>query len=795
MTAPPAGAASGARVVRRWPTGADVRQVAEFAGPGGAPCVLVLAGATLQAWRWDGTLLWSDGTSAVTRVLHVRDDTALVLTGERLLRRLALHTGDVTWRGEAPDGTNLSGAGSSKLALVGGRLLWFTAPTYATAVTCRELLPGGDVSTVWVREFAGHYDAGFGPVLVVADVLGTGEPQLLLSTRTGSGYGTGDADVSTERLVLGREDGRLLQLVLSVADGSTLTEAAYRPDPGDYPCARPYGLLTTAAAPGGRIVVLVSCQVEEYYSVTRVRDGELARAWGRFVEKDWPHDAQELRPQVSSVVERPGENPWLVTGHHDGATWTTVVDDAVTGSRVATLAGHYFWGVTGSVAVVSPAVSRALTGAEPTLAVRLPDLTVVASFTGHPVITGEDELPAELSFHAERRSLVALGDGLLMREPSGSAAWWSPVSGASAALGVADVAGAFPGASGAAVLVSSSGALHRVLADGSAAGSVRPAGRRASALAVTSASGPVVLLDGPRDSRAVLPDGSELPLPGRVAAAGRTPSGEVVVACLEDTAVRCWRLEPSGWSPAGVVDTRGRPSHALLFDDASLLLVASRTGVHTADVGVHRLDGTALWHDAAQGPHPNQPAVARTPSGRWLAAYDDHGQFTARDAHTGEVLTKDDWTAAYTMPLRLESAPGWLRVGGIHGIDLLDDSGAVRWRHGAPLWTYFPGEAALAGPVLGCVTRSGRLDAFEAASGQLLWSLDLGPVAVRPPLLAVDGGFVAGTAGGALVVVDAAGGRRELLPGLGAAVETLAVSGAGLLAGTADGVVHEVGFG
>ncbi|WP_053202645.1 PQQ-binding-like beta-propeller repeat protein [Jiangella muralis] len=785
-------AARGARVVRHWATGADVRQVAEFAGPGGAPCVLVLAGATLQAWRWDGTLLWSDGTSAVTRVLHVRDDSALVLSGERLVRRLSLCTGASSWAGTVPDGTNLSGPGSSKLALVGGRLLWFTAPAYATAVTCRELLPGGDVSTVWVREFGGHYDAGFGPVLVVADVLGSGEPQLLLSTRTGSGYGTGDADVSSERLVLGREDGRLLQLVLSVSDGSTLTEVAFRPDPGDYPCARPYGLLTTAAAPAGRIVVLVSCQVEEYYSVTRVRDGELARAWGRFVEKDWPHDAQELRPQVSSVVERPDGNPWLVTGHHDGATWTTVVDDAVTGERVAALPGHYLWGVTGSVAVVSPAVPRTLTGAEPTLAVRLPDLTVAASFTGHPVVCGDDELPAELSFHAERRSLVALGDGVVMRLPSGAAAWWSPVSGASAPLGVADVAGAFPGGSGAAVLVSSDGALHRVGADLAAAGSVRPAGRRASALPVTSAAGPVVLLDGPRDSRAVLPDGVELPLPGRVAAAGRTPSGAVVVACLEDTAVRCWKLGSSGWEPAGAVTTRGRPSHALLFDDASLLLAASRTGVHTADLGVYRLDGTALWQDPAQGPHPNLPAVARTPSGRWLAAYDDHGQFTARDAHTGEVLTKDDWTAAYTTPLRLDTPPGWLRVGGIHGIDLLDDSGGVRWRHGAPLWTYFPGEAAVAGSVLGCMTRSGRLDAFDVASGRVLWNVDLGPVAARPPLVALDDGFVAGTAAGALVAVDASSGDRRELLSLGAAVETLAVGGAGLLAGTADGVVHEV---
>ncbi|WP_116948921.1 outer membrane protein assembly factor BamB family protein [Jiangella endophytica] len=789
------------RVVRRWATGADVRQVAEFTGPDGAPCVLVLAGATLQAWRWDGTRLWSDATSAATRVLHVRGDTGLVLSGERLVRRLDLRTGAETWRDETPDGTNLSGPGSSKLALVGGRRLWFTAPAYATAVTCRELLPGGAVETRWVHDFGGHYDAGFGPVLVVADVLGLGAPQLLLSTRTGSGYGTGD-DVSSERLVLGREDGRLLQLVLSVPTGATLAETAYRPDPGDYPCARPYGLLTTAPAPGGRIVVMVSCQVEEYYAVTRVRDGALSRAWGRFVEKDWPHDEQELRPQVTSVVERPGENPWLVTGHHDGTTWTTVIDDAVTGARVAALPGHYLWGVTGALAVVSPATSRPLTGREPTLAVRLADLGVVATHPGHPVVCGDDELPAEVSFHAERRSLVSLGGGLLTRLPSGEAAWWDPASGASASLGVSDVAGAFPGIDGAVVLVGGDGALRRVGADHAVAvGAVRPAGRRAAAFAVAHGAEPVVLLDGPRESLAIRADDTELPLPGRAVAAAREPSGAVVVACLEDDGVVCWRLRyDSGGGDserAGRVVTRGKPTHAVFLDEAGLLLVAERTGVHTAAVGVYRLDGTPLWQDLAQGPHPNLPAVARTPAGRWLAAYDDHGQLTVRDAHSGEVLAKDDWTAAYTTPVRIEEPPGWLRVGGIHGVDAVDEQGRVRWRHGAPLWTYFPGEAALAGSVVGCMTRGGRLDAFDVADGRVVWRVELGPVAARPPLVALGSAtFVAGTAAGSLIAVDVASGAAgELLAGLGAAVETLLADGSRLLAGTADGVVREVALG
>ncbi|PZF84268.1 PQQ-binding-like beta-propeller repeat protein [Jiangella anatolica] len=772
------------RVTRSWATGADVRQVAEFAGPDGAPCVLVLAGATLQAWRWSGEPLWSDGVSAVTRVLHVAGATALALSGERLVRRLDLLTGAETWRGEAPDGTNLGGPGSSKLAVVDGRLLWFAAPGYATAITCRELLPGGDVATRWVHEFDGHYDAGFGPVMVVADVLGAGTPQLVLSTRTGSSYGTGDDDVSTERLVLGREDGRLLQLLLSPSTGETIAEVDYRPDPGDYPCARPYGLLTTAAAPGGRIIVMVSCQVEEYYAVTSVRDGALSRAWGRFVEKDWPHDAQELRPQVSSVVERPGENPWLVTGHHDGMTWTTVVDDAVTGERLGSLPGHYLWGMSGSAAIVSPAAVRTLSGAEPTLSVALPSFEVVASHDGHPVTCGTDELPAGVSFHAERRSLVPLGSGVVLRLPSGEAVAWSPADGSTVLLGVSDVAAAHPGAGGAVVLVDSDGVLHRT----APGGVVRPSGRRAQALA----AGSVLLLDGERTSRAVLPDGTVHALPGRVVAAGGG-----VVACLTPTAVECWRVGPDGVTPAGSVVTRGRPSHAVLFGDAPLLLVAEKTGVHTAAVGVYRLDGTPLWQDLDHGPHPNLPAVARTPQGRWLAAYDDHGILTVRDAHTGEVVTKDDWTAAYTTPVRIDDPPGWLRVGGVHGIDAIDDAGRVRWRHHGTLWRYFPGEAALAGTVLGCMTREGALDAFSAVDGRPLWSVALGPVASRPPLVAADLGagaaFVTGTAAGELVAVAVGSGERlDWSVGLGAAVETLAVAGPGLLAGTADGIVHEV---
>lgn len=786
------------RVVASWPTGADVRQVAEFDSG-----VLVLAGATLQAWSWDGALLWSDGTSAVTRVLHVWDGCcALVLSGERLVRRVSLRTGAETWRHESPDGTNLSGPGSSKLAHVGGRTLWFTAPTYATAVTCRELLTDGSVAALWVRDFGGHYDTGFGPVMVVADVLGAGSPQLLLSTRTGSDYGTGDDDVSSERLVLGREDGRLLQVVLSLNDGSTVTEVAYRPDPGDYPCARPYGLLTTASAPGGRIVVMVSCQVEEYYAVTRADGGELSRAWGRFVEKDWPHDAQELRPQLTSVVERPGANPWLVTGHHDGTTWTTVVDDAVTGERVRALPGHYFWGTHdgGRLAIVSPATGRALTGREPTLALRLEDWSGVQSHDGHPVVCGTDELPADVSFHAERRSLVGLAGGIVTRRPDGAAAWWSPASGATVSLAVDDVVAAHPGAGGAVVLVTGDGALHRVGPSLAAEGVVRPGGRRAQALVVADHDRPVLLLDGETASRAIGLDGAVRELPARVVAAAREPSGAAVVACLEDDGVSCHRLGDG--AVVGGVRPAGRPTHAVLFDEARLLLVAARTGVHTATIGVHRLDGEPLWTDPGQGPHPNLPCVAYAADGRWLVAYDDHGQLTVRDAVTGEVLAKDDWTAAYTIPVRVDDPAGWLRVGGIHGVDAIDEAGVVRWRQGAPLWTYHPGEAAVAGGVLGCLTRGGRLDAFDVADGALLWSVELGAVAYRAPLVAVAVGggssFVAGTAGGALVTVDAVTGeRREWVVELGVAVETLAVGDFGgprLLAGTADGVVHAVAF-
>ncbi|TDC50308.1 hypothetical protein E1212_15545 [Jiangella ureilytica] len=793
--APPRAAAS-------WSTGADVRQVAEFTGPDGAPCVLVLAGATLQAWTWDGALMWSDGTSAVTRVLHVRDGTALVLSGERLVRRIASSTGAETWRDAAPDGTNLSGPGSSKLARVGGRTLWFTAPTYATAVTCRELLPDGTVDTLWVRDFGGHYDTGFGPVMVVADVLGGGVPQLLLSTRTGSDYGTGDDDVSSERLVLGREDGRLLQVVLDISTGATVTEVAYRPDPGDYPCARPYGLLTTASGPGGRVVVMVSCQVEEYYAVTRVGGGELSRAWGRFVEKDWPHDAQELRPQLTSLVERPGANPWLVTGHHDGVTWSTVVDDAVTGARVRSLPGHYFWGTHdgGRLAIVSPATTRTLTGREPTLAVRLDDWGVVRSHDGHPVVCGTDELPADVSFHAERRSVVGLAGGLMTRRPDGAAALWSPASGATVTLPVGDTVAAHPSAGGAVVLVTGDGALHRVRPDLSPGGVVRPAGRRAQALVVTDHDRPVLVLDGERSSRAIELDGVARALPGRVVAAAREPSGAAVVACLEDDGVSCHRLGDG--AVAGAVRTAGRPTHAVLFDEARLLLVAARTGVHTATIGVHRLDGEPLWTDPDQGPHPNLPAVARDADGRRLVAYDDHGQLTVRDALTGEVLAKDDWTAAYTTPVRVDDPAGWLRVGGIHGVDAVDEAGVVRWRRGAPLWTYHPGEAALAGSVLGCVTRDGRLDAFAVGDGRVVWSVELGAVAHRAPLVAVTLGggwsFVAGTARGTLVAIDAVSGQRlEWSVELRVAVETLAVGDFGgprLLAGTADGVVHAIAF-
>ncbi len=179
--------------------------------------------------------------------------------------------------------------------------------------------------------------------------------------------------------------------------------------------------------------MLVSCQVEEYVSITAAPD--LARRWGWFVERDWPVDEQELRPQSSSIADVTGDGrPRLVVGHWDGAAWATLVLDVIgsqaTGATTR-IEGRYFWGCADldgdgvAELIVSPEAQRRPGGVGTIELVDARTGDILASCAEvRLVTTDDDDLPAHRTFHAERRGAVVLQGNLVLIERSGRTVLW-----------------------------------------------------------------------------------------------------------------------------------------------------------------------------------------------------------------------------------------------------------------------------------------------------------------------------------------------------------------------------------
>ncbi|WP_283137106.1 PQQ-binding-like beta-propeller repeat protein [Rhizohabitans arisaemae] len=414
----------------------------------GDDALLVQAGGTLATTRWDGTPIWRADTLGVTRVLHAgRFGTpgswqALVTTDERTVALLDLDTGTISWTWRTEAQANLTGPGGSKVFGNPGALRWVCFPTYSTRGRCVEFSDPDRPGVLWDVDYGDAYDSGFGPTLVVADLTGGGQPEILLSSRCGTGYPRDD----TEALVLGRDDGHLYQAIVDTDTGAVRRTARYRPDPGDYPCARPYGLLQAVALDEGSQLgaVLVSCQVEEFVSVTAHSGGELRRAWGHFVEKDWPLDHRELRPQITSIADLQGTGrPELVVGLWQDEQWHTLVldlstgpasGDLVSGARAA-LPGRYFWGchdLNGDgrpELVVSREPARRTASRSVLEIVDGTTLETLATLDDAALLlSGDSPLPEHVNFHAERRSAVEVRDsagspGLLVRRDDGVHLW------------------------------------------------------------------------------------------------------------------------------------------------------------------------------------------------------------------------------------------------------------------------------------------------------------------------------------------------------------------------------------
>ncbi|MER6528634.1 PQQ-binding-like beta-propeller repeat protein [Streptomyces sp. NPDC001508] len=637
---------------------------------------------------------------------------------------------------------------------------------------------------------ADAYDAGFGPVVAVADLSGNGRPQVLLSSRRGTGYARDD----TEALVLGREDGRLCQAVLDAATGAVQLATDYRPDPGDYPCARPYGLLQAVSLDGGPRLgaVLVSCQVEEYVAVTAHAESGLRRAWGCFVEKDWPEDHRELRPQLTSVADVRGiGRPDLVVGLWQDGWWRTLVVDLESGpsgppsgggladGALGVLPGRYFWGChdldgDGRPELVVSRETARRPGRRGVL--EIVDGTTwetVAELADAALLLSTDSaLPEHIAFHAERRSAIEVRDGagragLLVRRDDGIHMW----SGRALRRLAGPEYTRADWHEGGLLLSTADGRVSRCGPDLRPIGSPVPAhGRFCQPLVWNREQGPEIVADvaggwvvGRRVSGgnvgsvlSVRPEGLESGwrVPGTLPSLHRDADGIHRLVVSEpggDHPAVSIHREPG--APEATSITIALPAPAALalvpFGRAFHLLANLHTGVHTAALALYDESGALLWSDPLHGGHPSLPGVMPVGDDTWLIAADDHGRLRLYDS-TGDIRTENDWTAAYTTPVAVPAADGVggtaavLRADGIHGLELIGLDGKTIWRVSTELWRYFPGRAALARALepghwlLGAVSRDGEFAAFDAAGGEVRWRLDIGPTIPERAVAAGD---------------------------------------------------------
>jgi hypothetical protein len=835
-------------------TGADVRFARVVEVPEGT-LTLVLAGTMLQAIDGGGAEAWRRPDLAVSLVLAVadldgrREPAILVRTEPRTLAVLDPRTGATEWTWSAPDGTFVNDHGGWVLVPAEAGLGLVVFPTYALEAWRFDFAPDRRApATRW--HIAGTWDAGFGPSVILGPLGPGDEPRLLLSSRTGSAYRrTRDGRTTGAELVLGRRRGLLYQAILDPGSGAVLAETAFAPEPRGYRCARPYGLLTAAPLrPGGPAeVVLVSCQVEEYLAVTRrTRGGGLARRWGRHVEKDWPVDVRELRPQPSSLGDVDGDGrPELVVGLWSDDRWRTLVLDPEVGidSPKRVFEDRYFWGTVptgpdGGLALVLSEEfmrrPRACSTLELVDAARTRPLAVLQDAA---VLASADEpLAAGVAFMALRRSAMAVGvdasrRGVLVQRHSGARAagtwaWGIGTRGRTflARLAGPDVVRADRDGSGGLLLADREGRIRRFDAALRPVGRpVRPVGRLATPLVRATRDGAELVVDlaggrvagGRPSGRGGLRDAWRVD--GRLPALVQDRAGaELVAVAIEDAqgpALALYAGTGDVIALRSVTRLRAPLDHAPAPTPDGRLVLTLRTGTHTLATEVRRIDGTLDWANEEAGAYLHPPAVAPGPDGRPLVVFDDHGWLHRHDAD-GTPVGRTNWTAAYTLPILGALGPGgrWaiLRASGIHGVELLAASGRRIWRREMPLWHLFAGRGAVGvpgddgRPVVALPTRGGTLDALDTATGEPRWAFDLGAIPESASVVAadVDGDgrdeFLVGLPDGRLVAVGEtlSGPATRWEVRLGAAagnpiVADLDGDGVGEIAvATADGLVH-----
>jgi hypothetical protein len=578
--------------------------------------------------------------------------------------------------------------------------------------------------------------------------------------------------------------------------------------------------------------------VEEYVCASRPDPQGTALDWALFFEKDWPVDAIEFRPQVSSVgrMTTAPEDSFAFAVWSDGR-WRTRVVPAAHGPSAGglELADCYLWGtwdigdVGRRVLVTSPVGPGDRDGYRIAATVELRDAEsgeVLHSLEGaRPVCSPALPLPPGVGFYAahedlaivehagRRRLLVVLLDGAAPLP-----ALWNPSDGRPplrlGARGLGLVHAVDP------LLVSDDdGRLSWLTANGDW-GSIGPvAGRLLEPLAwdrddpelvVRHADDRIVGLQPQEGGFACRWEASG----GPTALAHRDGAPALLAVTPDGTTVEHRVLRDGRWE---VVDRHlvgsGRITGVVAAPDMSAVALTVSDSRHTGRTLLldDRLRVVASRGFAAA---PGPMALGSTSDGTDVAVLDDHGimHVMTRD---GTQIAERDWTAAYTTPVILPAGDSIdiLRATGIHGTERVSIDGDLRWRTLFPLWSVFPGATAV-GEVAGrgwlavAPGRDGVIRVQDVETGRVDELPDLGPFVPSRTIAAADldddgsDEFVLGRRDGTLVCLGArdAGWEVRWEVALGSPLHAVIVAAMGepgradLVVSTIDGSVRLLRF-